>query len=239
MRILLTNDDGINAEGINKLYDFLKNEKNEVFIVAPDKDNSAVSHSITLGQKIIIKKVTSNKYSMTGTPADCIMIGFKLGLFKDIDLVISGINRGGNMGEDVHYSGTVAAALEAGFLGFPSMAISINSKEPKNYEAIFPYITELIDITMKLDKRNILNANYADQKKLKRLKWTTLGSRHYVDHIDFKNSDKKTIIALNKPSKSIPKLLKDSDYWAVYKGFVSITPFQLDWTNIDILKRYE
>lgn len=236
MNIFLTNDDGINAPGINMLFDFLKDSGHNVIMVAPHKDNSAISHSITLGKDLLLKKVAKNRYSINGTPSDCVMLGLKCKVMSKPDLLISGVNRGGNMGEDVHYSGTVAAAIEGSFAGIPSIAVSIASKEPKNYNAILPFTKEIIEIGIKMDQDTILNVNYGDIEHLKGLKWTFLGRRIYLDNVECNELDNGNIEIINHPSENVQQKLKNSDFWAVDHGYVSLTPLNVDWTNEEFLK---
>ncbi len=237
MKIVLTNDDGYNAPGISALKDKLSAMGYETVVIAPDRDNSAISHSITLGKNIAIEPAGKGVYKIAGTPADCVMLSKKAGLLEDAALVISGINRGGNMGEDVHYSGTVAAAMEAGFCGFKSMALSVNSKKPVHYGAVFPFLGALIEETLRIKGQYILNANYPDIPVLKGLEWTYLGKREYIDHVEIEKKPDGTLNVLNRPSENIPSLLKGSDYYALSKGKISVTPLKLDWTDNALLRR--
>ena len=134
MKILLTNDDGIHADGIKALEAELQQRGHEIIVVAPLTQQSATSHSISLFKPMKFTKFDENRYAINGTPSDCMILGSQVIFDKSIELVISGINSGPNMGEDVLYSGTVAAALEAMFLGFPSIAISITDYENQNFK---------------------------------------------------------------------------------------------------------
>ena len=147
MRILITNDDGYGAEGIEKLYAHLIAD-HEVWIIVPDRERSATSHSITLYDILRINDLGKLKYSCTGFPADCVNLGLQT-VMKDSlpDLVISGINRGSNLGQDVYYSGTAAGAREASFWGIPSISLSLDVArgDKAYYENIFPALDRIID----------------------------------------------------------------------------------------------
>jgi len=131
--ILVSNDDGIHSEGIKALARALK-RVGEVFIVAPDRERSAASHSLTLHKPLRVEKIGPNAYAINGTPTDCINLAVNGILKKRPDLVVSGINKGGNLGDDVTYSGTVSAAMEGTLLGIPSFAISLVSISRENFD---------------------------------------------------------------------------------------------------------
>ncbi len=145
MKILLTNDDGYDAPGILSLFEIL-NSSHEVTLIAPDRENSAVGHGITLYEPLRIKQINDHikSYSVTGTPVDCV----KLGIFEffktEPDLVISGINHGSNLGVDVNYSGTVAAARESALMGIPSLAVSIPQTKTPDYRGFSIFIDKFI-----------------------------------------------------------------------------------------------
>ncbi|MCD6578791.1 5'/3'-nucleotidase SurE [bacterium] len=239
MNIFLTNDDGVNAPGINILFEFLKAAGYDVIMVAPHRDNSAISHSISLGRDLLLKKIAENRYSINGTPSDCVMLGLKCKVTNQPDLLISGVNRGGNMGEDVHYSGTVAAAIEGSFAGISSIAISVASKSPKHYKAILPYMKSIIELSLKSEKNTILNINYPDMEQLKEIKWSFLGRRIYLDNVECKKMNDGNIKIINHPSENVQEKLRNSDFWAVQNGYISISPISVDWTDYKYLKGIE
>ncbi len=162
MKILLTNDDGYDAPGILSLFNIL-NTSHDVILIAPDRENSAVGHGITLNAPLRIKSIRDqlNCYSVNGTPVDCI----KLGLFEFFksspDLVISGINNGSNLGVDINYSGTVAAAREAAVIGIPSLAVSIPQGEEQDYKGVSFFIDQFINSNLvdKIPGGTFLNIN--------------------------------------------------------------------------------
>jgi 5'-nucleotidase len=125
MRLLLTNDDGIHSEGIKVLADFLS-VLGEVWVVAPDRERNAVSHALTLHRPLRLTKLSDYSYAVNGTPSDCINIGINFLLPARPDLIVSGINKGGNLGNDINYSGTVAGAVEGALMGVPSFSISLS-----------------------------------------------------------------------------------------------------------------
>ena len=188
MRLLLTNDDGINAKGIYALAKEL--EKNhEVIIVAPDNERSACGHSITLTRPLIVREtklegLKSKAFSVDGTPADCVKIAINKLIDGKIDMVVSGINKGLNLGTDVLYSGTVSAAIEASIYKIPSMAVSMEIKKNiENYEMAAKYAGEILLKAKENDIRNdiVLNVNIPllNENEIKGIKVCKIGSRLY------------------------------------------------------------
>ncbi|MCK5224714.1 5'/3'-nucleotidase SurE [Candidatus Calescamantes bacterium] len=233
MRILITNDDGYLAPGIQCLRKILLELGHEVALIAPHEDNSAISHSISLGKEILVKRHGDDIYSLTGTPADSIVVAMNAGLIDKPDLVISGINKGGNMGEDVHYSGTVAAAVEAAFAGYYSMAVSLSSRVHGDYMAISPFMKELIERALRSKPGTFLNVNYDPTKPIKGVKETRLGSRTYMDHFEISKWEDDTARAILKPAENIPDLREGTDYYALNEGYISVTLLSTDWTEAD------
>ena len=165
MKILLTNDDGINAEGILALYDALK-DMAEVTIVAPDSERSAVGHGITIADPLRVKEFKRDGkvigYSTSGTPADCVKLGVSTLMDGNPDIVVSGINAGPNLGINVLYSGTVSGAMEGAILGIPSMAVSLASWTDCDYRFAAHHTCVLVNdiIAMKLPAGTLLNVNF-------------------------------------------------------------------------------
>ena len=202
MKILLTNDDGVYAEGLKSLYDVLK-YKHELTVVAPLEERSTTGHTLTLDHPLRVVELGDQHYGCSGYPADCTLMG--LGhLLKESkpDLVISGINRGANLGQDIYYSGTVAAAREAIFRGVPALAVSSVIDFPKdqyqkgfNFETAAVYISKLLDkeIHTLVSGMNLLNINVPNVKssEIKGAEVTELGFRRYSEDIeqrkDFRN----------------------------------------------------
>ena len=251
MNILLTNDDGFSAPGIRALFDFLK-EDHKVTIVAPDTGRSAIGHALTLSSPVFVTEIEDDIFAVSGTPADCVV----LGLFKyasDADIVISGINQGPNMGEDVFYSGTVAAAREAAMKGRRAFSVSLydysdlfNNKFHKTniYDAyylaaerVFPLIEKLskIDKTELQENRVFFNINIPNSEEYKGYRVTRQGSRIYKDHIkELKDPFGRSYFWLtgSEPSwKDDPQ----SDCNRVDSGYISVTPVSLSFTDTDTI----
>lgn len=190
MRILISNDDGINAVGINKLADLLSQE-HEVIVVAPDKERSSCGHGITLSSPLRVHEVSPNRYSCSGFPADCILIG--LGhILKDKkpDLVVSGINHGANLGQDRYYSGTIAAAREAVFRGIPSVAVSLacpKQKKLEHFDTAAKVVSNLIrsGIVESLPLKSLINVNVpnVDFEQIQSFEYTHCGTQRYTEEV--------------------------------------------------------
>ncbi len=238
-RILLTNDDGYYSDGIRALCAALR-RKYDVYIVSPDREQSASSHSLTLNRPLRVHKVDKNWYTTDGTPTDCVMLAIHL-LFKRSkpDMIISGINHGANMGDDVTYSGTVAAAIEGSILRIPSMAVSM-----ANYELGTPmtraarFVSRLVaSITeMKLEPSTFLNVNLPldNGRPYGKYEFTALGFRHYRDIVIHKTDPRgKDYYWIGGRPRW--KTTRGSDFEAVQRGVVSITPLRLCFTDTDTL----
>lgn len=244
MNIFITNDDGINAEGIKILAQEISKIAN-TYVVAPDSPRSASGHAITLHKPILINDefIAENvdAYSTSGTPADCVKVGIEA-ILKDveIDLVLSGINNGPNLGNDVLYSGTVAAAIEGLIERKPSIALSCNSSKvsTEEYEEAAKYTVALIQkLEGNLDKLDeiILNVNFPKGDK-KGVKITKLGERVYNNVMDDRKSLRgQRYIWMGGDLADVPQD-KDSDIVAVENGYVSITPVHIDMTNLSKMK---
>ncbi len=240
-RILITNDDGYFSEGITALYKALS-RKHQVYMVAPDREQSASSHSLTLNRPLRVHKIGKNHYTTDGTPTDCIMLAIHL-LFKRKrpDIIISGINHGANMGDDVTYSGTVAAAIEGSILKIPSIAVSMANYEPgMSMSRAANFVKKLLDSyeKMQLDPRIFLNVNLPPDngKAYSKYEFTELGFRHYKDIVIHKTDPR------GKPYYWIGgrpkwKTTKGSDFEAVNRGVISITPLKLCFTDVQTLDR--
>lgn len=232
-RILLTNDDGIYASSLKDLYNTLK-ELGDVYVCASDEDHSASSHSFTLRKPIKICEIEEKWYSVSGTPTDAVLLAYHALLKRKIDILISGINDSPNLGEDILYSGTVACALEGTILGIPSFAISFVENN-KNLDIALKLVYNLTKNILRfgLEKRTFLNINIP-KKEIRGLKITRLGKRVYKD------------MAL--PVKDFCYLidgemgfvsLRGTDFDAIERGYISITPLHLDMTNYKVLKSFK
>ncbi len=240
MNILISNDDGYFSSGILCLKQSLLKAGHRVFLVAPDRDYSACGMSITLRVPVTVRKIAEHEYAVSGTPVDCVGIALGGLLETPIDIVISGINNGANFSDDVFYSGTVAAAMEARRLQFPSIAVSIPNAQPKYYETAASVVNKLIECLPSLpnsEELAFLNVNVPDLSldQLKGLKATTLGRRHSpIPHRE-EVSDKGIrhcwmggvgdFVAEQNSTDML------SDHQCVEQGFASITPIKSEWLN--------
>ena len=236
MKILISNDDGYLAEGINVLAKRLE-KKHQVTIFAPTENKSASSSSLTIERPLKPKKISESIFTIDGTPSDSSHFAL-CGYFKDdFDLVISGINFGPNLGDDVIYSGTVAAAIEGRFVGYPSIAISLASWKGSNFETAAE-VAELIVNNMqfsKLSTDTVLNVNVPDipYSQIKGFQTTRLGKRHKSENIiqDQKDPLLYWIGENGKEDKNGP----GTDFYAIKNNFVSITPLKIDLTSTEEL----
>lgn len=247
MRILCTNDDGILAHGLACLAKAAE-PLGEVTIVAPDREQSATSHSLTLHHPLRPVRRPDGAYQVDGTPTDCVMLAVEALMPERPDFVFSGINHGQNMGEDVLYSGTVAAAMEGMSLGIPSVAISFAGgdlrADPRLIDELVPTLTDLLrHITSlpKLPAGALLNVNLPPVSggHVKGVKLTRLGRRVYSDSLTpMRDPWGRPIYWIGGGSASWTGP-DDSDFRAVADGYISVTPLQLDLTNRDVLEAAE
>ncbi|MDB1922763.1 5'/3'-nucleotidase SurE [Clostridium tertium] len=242
MKILITNDDGINARGIIALAKEIS-KKHEIIVVAPREQKSASSHSISIHNPIKIReeKLDENfkAYSLVGTPADCTQAGLSL-LGGDIDIVISGINRGLNCGTDILYSGTVSAAVEGAIYSVPSIAISMDvdwSKEDEDYSKAAKWISKILDVAEKgyLKENVVLNVNVPNinEEDIKGLKVCRLGKSTYKTNYILVEENEDKVYVTKGTRNDI--LEDDSDLYFLSQGYVTLTPLHFDFTNFKIL----
>ena len=235
MRILLTNDDGIGAPGINVMAEHLIRVGHEVIVVAPEAEKSASSHSITVHSPMRVIEKEKNRYAVTGSPVDSVIVACEVIMKGRCDLVVSGINGGPNLGEDVLYSGTVGAAIEAMFFGYPAIAVSLNSRKNEHFSTAARVITELISdgVTEIIKPETILSINVPAVKyeDLKGYKVTRTGRRRYVDFVvEQKDPKGRPIYWLGGEN---PKWIEEegTDIAAIIENYVSITPISPKFTD--------
>ncbi|MBM4403461.1 MAG: 5'/3'-nucleotidase SurE [Candidatus Cloacimonetes bacterium] len=237
MNILLTNDDGINAPGIRCLAEHLRTARHNVTIIAPDRERSAASHSLSLRRPIRVDRIADNEFAVGGTPVDCVIIALQKLVRAHIDLVISGINAGQNMGEDIIYSGTVAAAVEASFFGFKALAVSLNTYRDHIFETAARWVVRLIDdgITDLIQARQIININVPniDHDLVRGVRLTCVGHRKYYNFIKILDEDEHGFDYQIGGDQPIWDLHRGTDAEAVGEGFVSLTPLGFDMTRGD------
>ncbi len=235
MKIMLTNDDGVFALGIRTLARHLEQAGHELMIVAPDSERSAASHSITLRRNLRVKMLKENEYSVDGTPVDCVVLATQKILQSAPDLVISGINAGQNMGEDVLYSGTVAAALEASLFGYKAIAVSINSYQGQNFATAASWMARLLELGIDglIPERGILNVNFpnVEQDEIKGIRLTNTGHRRYYNFITVIEELEDGFIY--KIGGDLPEweIQKGTDAEAVAENYISITPLGITLTH--------
>lgn len=236
--VLVTNDDGLHAPGISALAEGLEEaELGEVWVIAPDRDNSAVSHSITLHQPLRARSEARNRWAVQGTPTDCVYLGAIELLPRWPSLVVSGINAGANLSLDVHYSGTVSAAIEGTILGIPSLAVSLVHPRRGDYRVAARFGADLAKGVLEssgLPPGLTLNVNVPDGDPTA-YQLTFLGRRPYA-HSVYKREDPR-----GRPYYWIggdpadAEDLPGSDCNAVRQGFISVTPLMVDMTDLRLL----
>lgn len=247
MKILLSNDDGINAPGLQTLRSRMV-QQHEVTTVAPDRNRSGESHSLTLNRPLHLHTHSNGDYSVDGTPTDCVhlaLTGLLAEQQQDPEIVISGINAGANMADDVLYSGTVAAAMEGRFLGLPAIAVSLVCKDNRchNYESGAIAVEQMLERLddHPLGKETILNINVPDLpwREIRGFKVTHLGRRHRSEPVvkmqDPRGEDIYWIGAAGKAEYSE----EGTDFHAVDSGWISVTPLHTDLTQYGAVNKME
>lgn len=243
MKILITNDDGIFAEGIYKLAKKL-NEKFEVYVVAPDRQRSATGHAITMHHPLRANKINFfdtniSAWAIDGTPADCVKLAVEALLDEKPDVIISGINDGPNLGTDVLYSGTVSAAIEGAIHGIQSMAVSMVGRENLNYNLGANFSFTLVEKLKekKLPKDTLLNINIPNCKKeeINGVKITTLGIRRYKNSF-VKRTDPRGQAYYWLGGEVIKEVQNaSSDITCIEGKYISVTPIHFDLTKFDLV----
>jgi 5'-nucleotidase len=238
MRILISNDDGYQAEGIIQLASSLA-EIAEVIVIAPSENKSAASSSLTIGKPLKPIQIEKNVYAINATPSDCVHLALCGFIKESVDLVVTGINLGANLGDDVVYSGTVAGAIEGRFLGTPSIAISLASWECKHFDTA-GYIAKLLVAQIDkapIDSNTIINVNVPDIpiSEIKGIKSTRLGNRHKSEP-SIQDSKDPSLYWIGENGKEADNG-EGTDFHAVSNNFVSVTPLQIDLTKYSELKK--
>jgi 5'-nucleotidase len=239
MRILLSNDDGYFAPGLAALYAALSPIA-EVTVVAPERDKSGASNSLTLDRPLSIRKAPNGFFFLNGTPTDCVHMAVTGMLDWVPDMVVSGINHGSNMGDDTIYSGTVAAATEGFLLGIPSIAVSLVSKSGQNFETAAQVAAELVLRQQKspLSVASLLNVNVPDIPKdqLQGFEITRLGKRHKAEPVVKTTNPRGDVVYWIGAAGGAADAGPGTDFYATQNNRVSITPLQMDLTHFQHMK---
>lgn len=234
MKILVSNDDGYLAAGINVLAAALTRVA-EVVVVAPDRNRSAASNSLTLHNPLRVTEIAENRYKVDGTPSDCVHLALTGLLDFEPDLVVSGINHGANLGDDVIYSGTVAAAMEGRFLGLPTIAVSLVGQDLAHFETAAGVASELVQKIERapLASDVVLNVNVPNiaSDELRGIVATRLGFRHKAEHILRESDPYGNAIYWIGPAGEGQDAGDGTDFFAVENGYASVTPLKVDLTR--------
>lgn len=241
MRILLSNDDGCQAPGLRCLAELLRANVDELTVVAPDRNRSGASNSLTLMNPVRVMRHPDGVMCVDGTPTDCVHLALTGLMTHEPDMVVSGINAGPNMGDDVLYSGTVAAAMEGRHLGYPAIAVSSAGLSPKHYETAARVTLTLIQRLKheRLPNDAILNVNVPDRpfEQLQGFEVTRLGNRHRAEKaIEARDPRGRTIYWVGNAGAEAD-CGPGTDFHAVANGAVSITPIDTDLTHYRALEK--
>lgn len=246
MHILITNDDGIYAPGIQKLVEALK-DIGRITVVAPDKERSATSHAITMHSPIMTKTIHRFgpevcAYSVSGTPADCIKLSLDM-IMKDDwpDIVVSGINNGPNLGTDVIYSGTVSAAAEASMMGVPSIAISMSSHHFTSFTDASEFVGKLVPYVLELPRKTapMFNINFpvCNTEDIMGIKITKLGIRRYRNNYTRRKDPRGNTYYWMAGELETILQESNSDITAIDENYISVTPLNFDFTHYSVMNQ--
>ena len=244
MRILLTNDDGILAEGLIALYEELKGDF-ELSVVAPETEMSAVGHAITLSNPLRVRRFKRNGiflgYGVSGTPADCVKIGVQEILQQRPDMILSGINLGSNVGINLLYSGTVSAATEGAFLGIPSVAISLNTKNDPDFGFPARFSRRMIQFVKEngLKEGTALNVNIpaVPEDQIEGISVTTQDLVRHRDRYEKRNDPRGNVYYWLATETPVEESIPDTDLMALKENRIAITPISFDLTDLKEVKR--
>lgn len=244
MHILLTNDDGIHAKGLHALYEALAPHY-QVSVIAPESEQSAVGHAITLVNPLRVREVRLNRHflglAVSGTPADCVKIAVNEILDAPPDIVISGINLGANVGINVLYSGTVSAATEGAILGIPSVAVSLNTFKDPEFSFAAHFTRRLVRqvLSLRLSPATLLNVNIpaVPPAEIQGVALTRQGVSRFVERFDKRIDPRDNVYYWQAGETHFLKEEKDVDSWALTQNLISITPLHFDLTNHAALDR--
>lgn len=244
MRILVTNDDGVYSPGINALVEVLQNYA-ELVVVCPDQERSAVSHSITLREPLEIKETRLfgekvKTWVVNGTPADCVKLAVEVLVPGKIDLVVSGMNIGPNIGRDLHYSGTISGAVEASLLGIPAVAVSLNVTDtlPTDFSSPKNLLNTIMDVILRnnLPEDLLLNVNIplVAESECKGIKIATPDfSVNRYRHVEILDSNGKLFYWMKDYHSELTTTIPNSDFAFLEEGYITVTSLDKKMTNLD------
>jgi 5'-nucleotidase len=243
-RVLISNDDGIDAPGLKMLEQAMGKLVKEVWVVAPETEQSAASHSLTLRQPLRIRKVSNRRYAVNGTPTDSVLLGINQ-VMKDSppDLVLSGVNRGGNLGEDVIYSGTVAAAMEGTLLGFPAIALSqvTRDQHPVKWSTTEKWLPKVLNglIKMSFPRSVLINVNFPDlpAARVSGIEVTRQGRRKIGGELTPGVDPRGDTYYWVGPQRVEDRFRKGTDLEAINRGAISVSPLSTDLSHSGALKK--
>lgn len=239
MHFLLSNDDGYQSRGLELLASKLSN-LGRVTVVAPDRNRSGASNSLTLEAPLYVRQAGNGFFYVNGTPTDCVHLAITGLLDEEPDMVISGINAGANLGDDVLYSGTVAAAMEGRFLGRPALALSLAGENPANFESAASAAVEFVERMLAQPMRAdvLLNVNFPDRPYASFGRWeiTRLGYRHKSEPAMKMFDPKQRPVYWVGPVGPGQDAGPGTDFYAIGEGNISVTPLQVDLTRHSMLK---
>ncbi len=234
MRILLSNDDGYFAPGLAALHEALA-PLGEITVVAPERDRSGASNSLTLDRPLSLHRASNGYFYVNGTPTDCVHMAVTGLLDVEPDIVVSGINNGSNMGDDTLYSGTVAAATEGYLLGVPAIAVSLVGREFEHYATAARIARDLVDRIRRAPPQEpiLLNVNVPDlpYDQLAGIEVTRLGRRHKAQPVVKSRSPRGETVYWVGPAGAAREAGPGTDFHALERGAVSVTPLQVDLTH--------
>ena len=243
MRVLVSNDDGVDAPGIHALAQGLRDAGHEVYVVAPDRDRSGASNSLTLDGPIRTVQRAEDTWCVYGTPTDCVHVAITGMLEQEPDIVVSGINNTANLGDDVIYSGTVSAAMEGRFLGLPAVAVSLDTRnhDARHYETAARAAVEIV-ARLKADPlpaNTILNVNVPDLawSQVRGFEVTRLGNRHRAEHCVAQDDPRGRTVYWVGPAGPEQDAGPGTDFHAVRTGHIAITPIHVDLTRYQALEK--
>jgi len=249
MRILLTNDDGINADGLAVLERIAAQLSDDVYVVAPESDQSGVAHSLSLNNPLRMRKISERRFAIQGTPTDCVIMGVRSILEgRNPDLILSGVNRGHNVAEDVTYSGTIAGAMEGGILGIPSIALSqcygpVSGREGIRWDCAATHAPELIKrlLAEGIAPNSLVNVNFPDcpASEVTGISATVQGRRDVqMMRIEARHDGRGLPYYWIAFQRDVQEPSHGTDLYALSKMRISVTPLKLDLTDAASLTRY-